>query len=319
MKGEGDPRAIEPRLAALAGRQYGVVSREQLRRLGVGETGIEERLRTKRLHRLHRGVYSVGHGALRPEAYRIAAVLACGPGAALSHTAAASHLQIRPSSATRIDVSVPARSGRRHRPGIRVHRCRRLEPEDVTVHELIPVTTVARTLLDLADVLNEQALKRAIDEAEYRRLLDMTALIAVVDRNPGRGGARLLTAVKGPMELTRSALEDRFLSLARRRGWGRPRVNARVEGYEVDFYWPGARLVVEIDGFAAHGTRARFESDRVRDRRLARKGLQTIRLTANALRYDEDAIAADLEAAFSRERASSNPSRRASTSSASAR
>jgi very-short-patch-repair endonuclease len=187
------------------------------------------------------------------------------------------------------------------------------------VHEGIPVTTIARTLLDLADVLSDQALKRAVDEAEYRRLLDMTALIATVDRNPGRSGARLLKAAQGPIELTRSELEDRFLSLVRRRGWPRPRVNARLEGYEVDFYWPGAGVVVELDGFAAHGTRARFESDRRKDRALRRAGIDPIRLTAQALRYEEEAIAADLDAAFSRERASSNPSRRASTSSASAR
>lgn len=318
MKGESDQPELEARLAALAGRQFGVVTREQLRGLGVGETGIEERLRTKRLHRLHRGVYSVGHRALRSEAYRMAAVLACGPGAVLSHTAAAAHLEIRPSSATRIDVTVPARSGRRHRPGIRIHRCGRLEPEDVTVHHGIPVTTVARTLLDLADVLNDQALKRAIDEAEYRRLFDLTALIAAVQRNPGRSGAKVMRTVGMEAELTRSVLEDRFLELVKRNGLPSPRVGVHLEGYEVDFYWPEANLVVEVDGFAAHGTRKRFESDRLRDRRLARKGLQTIRLTANAL-YDEDAIAADLEAAWRRSRVSSNPSRRASTSSARAR
>jgi very-short-patch-repair endonuclease len=319
MKGKGDPPELETRLAALAGRQYGVVTRKQLRCLGVGETGIEERLRTKRLHRLHRGVYSVGHRVLRSEAYRMAAVLACGPGAVLSHLAAAAHLEIRPSSASRIDVTVPARSGRRSQAGIRLHRSGNLQPEDVTVHEGIPITTVARTLLDLADALNDQALKRAIDEADYLRLLDLTALVAVVDRNPGRSGARVLKAARGPAELTRSVLEDRFLELVRRKGLPRPRVGAYLEGYEVDFYWPEANLVVEIDGFAAQGTRSRFEGDRRRDRVLGRRGIRTMRLTANALSYDEDAIAADLEAAWSRSRASSNPSRRASTSSARAR
>lgn len=319
MKGNSDQPEIDASLAALAGRQYGVVTRAQLRRLGVGETGIDERVRTKRLHRLHRGVYSVGHRALRSEAYRMAAVLACGPGAVLSHAAAGAHLQIRPSSATRIDVTVPARSGRRSQPGIRLHRSGNLEPEDTTTLDAIPTTTVARTLLDLADVLGDQALKRAIDEAEYRRLFDLTALTAVVERNPGRSGARLLKAVGGPAELTRSVLEDRFLEVVRRRGLPAPRVNAWIDGYEVDFYWPEADLVGEIDGFAAHGTRKRFESDRLRDRRVARKGLQTMRLTANAVSYDEDAIAADLDAALSWERASSNPSRRARISSASAR
>jgi very-short-patch-repair endonuclease len=318
MGTEGDRPDLEARLATLASRQFGVVTRAQLRRLGVGEHGIAERVRTQRLHRIHRGVYAVGHRALRPEAFRMAAVLACGPGAVLSHAAAAAHLGIRPSSATRIDVSVPARSGRRHRPGIRIHRCGRLDRSDVAVYEGIPTTTVARTLLHLADQLSEQSLKRTIDEAEYRRLLDMTAVIAAVRRNPGRSGGRLLRAAGGAAELTRSVLEDRFLELVRRRGLPRPLVGAHVEGYELDFYWPGARLVVEIDGFQAHGTRSRFEADRLRDRRLWRRGLQTMRLTASALRYDEDEIAADLEAALSCPRASANPSRRDSTSSASA-
>jgi very-short-patch-repair endonuclease len=140
----------------------------------------------------------------------------------------------------------------------------------------------------------------------------LAAVIAAVQRNPGRSGARLLAAATGPAELTRSVLEDRFLELVRRKGLPGPRVGVYIEGYEVDFYWPEANLIVEIDGFAAHGTRRRFEADRLRDRRLARKGLQTIRLTANALSYDEDAIADDLEAAWSRSRASSNPFRRAS-------
>lgn len=305
MNPESDQPGLDARLASVAERQFGVVSRQQLRRLGLGETGIRERLRTKRLQRLHRGVYAVGHTALRVEAFRIAAVLACGPGAALSHAAAAAHLEIRNSAAVRIDVTVPVRSGRRNQKGIRLHRSGRLHPDEIMVHERIPTTTVARTLLDLADVLGDQALKRTVDEAEFRRLLDMTALIDTVQRNPGRRGAKLMAAVGAEAELTRSVLEDRFLELVRRKGLPGPLVGAHVGGYEVDFYWPEARLVVELDGFAAHGTRARFESDRRRDRFLWRTGVQTIRLTASALRYDEEAIAADLELAFRRERASS--------------
>jgi very-short-patch-repair endonuclease len=318
MKGKGDPPELEARIAAMAGRQYGLVTRRQLRELGVGETGIEERLRTGRLHRIHRGVYAVGHAVLPARAQYLAAVLACGPGAALSHAAAGAHLGIRASAATRVDVTVPTHGGRRRQRGIRLHRSRRLTGEDITVHEGIPTTTLARTLLDLADVLSDQALKRAINEAEYLRLLDTTALIAAVERNPGRRGARVVRAMMAPLELTESALEDRFLALLTRHGLPRPKVGANVAGYRADFYWPEAGLVVELDGFAAHGTRARFESDRRRDRVLARAGKRTIRLTANALAYDEDAIADDLADAFSRSRASSNPPSRSSASSASA-
>jgi very-short-patch-repair endonuclease len=305
---------MEARLSTLARQQYGLITREQLRRVGFGEAGIDERIRTKRLHRLHRGVYALGHDALKSEAYWLAAVLACGPGAVLSHAGAAAHWNIRQSAAATIDVTVPTRAGRTKRTRIRVHRSGRLSPEETTIHEGIPTTTVARTLLDLADVMAPQALERAIGEADYLGLLDMTSLIAVVEANPGRRGQRVLEAAAGPRELTRSELEQRFLEMVSRRGLPRPQVNAIVERYEVDFHWPEDMLIVETDGYAAHGTRARFERDRERDRRLLRAGFRTVRLTART--YDEDATAADLEAFLSRSRASSKPPRRSSTSAA---
>jgi very-short-patch-repair endonuclease len=187
------------------------------------------------------------------------------------------------------------------------------------VHEGIPTTTVARTLLDLADALATQALKRTIAEAEYRDLLDMTSLIAVVENNPGRRGARVLKIAQAQPEWTRSELEERFLELVERHNLPRPLVNAMVEGYEVDFLWPADKVIVELDGFAAHGTRSAFERDRVRDRRLARKEFHTVRLTARGLRYDEAAIAADLDALTSRSRCSSKPPSRSRISAASAR
>jgi very-short-patch-repair endonuclease len=319
MNPESAQPSVDARIAALVKRQYGVITREQLRCLGVGETGIRERIRTGRLHRLHRGVYAVGHDELKAEAFWLAAVLACGPGAVLSHASAAAHWNIRKSAAATVDVTVPVRSGRRRRNGIRVHRSSRLRPEEVTVHEGIPVTTVARTLLDLADSLPTQALKRTIDEAEYLRLLDMTSLIAVVGNNPGRRGKRVLDAAASPPELTRSELEQRFLEMVSRRGLPRPVVGATVTGYEVDFLWPDAALIVETDGFAAHGTRTAFDRDRLRDRRLARAGFRTIRLTPRALRYDEEAIVEDIRAELTRSRVSSKPPSRSSSSSASAR
>ena len=310
---------VDVLVAALARRQHGLVTLDQLRRLGIGDTGIRERIRTGRLHRIHRGVYAVGHDVLTPHAYLLAAVLACGEGAVLSHQSAAAHWNIRQSAAATIDVTVPTRSGRTRRKGIRVHRSGRLTPMEVTVHEGIPVTTVARTLLDLADTLPSQALKRAIDESEYQQLFDLTALIAVVNANPGRRGQQVLSLAKDPPELTTREFEARFLALVKRHGLPRPLVNTRVEGYQADFYWPEAKLIVETDGRAAHGTRSAFERDRLRDRRLLRAGIRTIRLTSRALRYEEDAIADDLEALVSRSRASSKPPRRSSASAASAR
>jgi very-short-patch-repair endonuclease len=310
---------LDRALAALAGRQYGVVARDQLRALGLGETGIAERLRTARLLRLHRGVYAVGHLELRRQGHWLAAVLACGEGAVLSHASAAALWNIRGSAATVVDVTVPTRAGRGRRTGMRVHRTARLTGDEVTVHEGIPVTSVARTLLDLADVLPESALKRAIDETEFLRLFDLTALTTVVHSNPGRRGTRLLRASSRPPELTRSQLEERFLGALDRHGLPRPEVNVRVGGFGVDFLWRAAGLIVETDGWQAHGTRAAFERDRLRDRRLARAGFATLRVTRRAVRYDEEAIVDDVRALLTRSRPSSYPPRRARISSASAR
>jgi very-short-patch-repair endonuclease len=319
MNSESATPSLDARLAALAGRQYGVVTRAQLLGLGIGETGIRERLRTGRLHRLHRGVYAVGHTVMRSEAYWLAAVLACGAGAVLSHASAAAHWNLRQSAAALIDVTVPTKNGRPKRAGLRVHRSGRMAPEEVIVHEGIPTTTVARTLLDLADVLPTQALKRAIDEAERQRLFDLTSLLAAVQGNPGRRGAKgILELAREPPELTDSEFEDAFLALVERHGLPRPRVGVWIDGYRADFLWADERVIVETDGFGAHGTRRAFERDRRRDRRLAAAGFQTVRVTKRALRYEEDAIVADLEALLSRSRASSNPSSRSRISAASA-
>jgi len=285
--------APDPQIAALAARQHGVVTRQQLTELGLGPTGVRARLRTRRLIALHRGVYAVGHARLRREGRWYAAVLACGPGAVLSHADAAAMWQIRASSSPSIHVTVPSRNGRKRRPGIRIHRPRRLAPEEVTAIDGIPVTTVARTLLDLADVLKGQGLKRAIDEADYLRLLDMTSLTAVVDRNPGRRAARLLALAKAPAERTRTQLEARALGIVERHELPKPKVNHPLLGYEIDLLWPEAKLAVELDGYGAHGTRKAFQADRERDRRLIAAGYRPIRFTNEDLK-DGSAVAREL-------------------------
>jgi very-short-patch-repair endonuclease len=294
MKSQGALPPVDLPLAALARRQHGVVSRGQLLALGLGATGIAERVRTGRLHRIHRGVYAVGPARLRTEGYWLAAVLACGPRAVLSHRSAASLWELRPSAAATMDVTVPTQSGRAKRRGIRVHRSGRLAREETVVRDAIPVTTVARTLLDLADVLPTQAVKRAIDEAEYRGRFDLTSLRAVVENNPGRRGAGVLALAREPAQRTRSDLEDDFLAFCRRQRLPRPEVGPSIAGYEVDFAWPEARLIVETDGRAAHRTRRAFEDDRTRDRRTVRAGYKTIRLTDRALTEEGHAIAHDL-------------------------
>jgi very-short-patch-repair endonuclease len=282
-----------PGLAALAERQWGLVTRAQLIDAGLRERGIAEWVRSGRVRRLYRGVYAFGHDRLRTEGRWLAAVMACGPGAVLSHRDAAQLWEIRQSSASMIDVTVPSQNGRIRRRGIRVHRSGRLTAEEVTTRSGIPVTTVARTLLDLADVLDNQALRRAVTEAEYTNRFDLTALNAVVEDNPGRRGRQVMEAVEARRHRTRSPLEDRFLRLMERHGVDEPLTNAWIEGYEVDFVWTRAGLVVELDGVAAHTTRAALNADRLRDRRLWRAGLRTIRLTSEALE-DPAAVLGDL-------------------------
>jgi very-short-patch-repair endonuclease len=216
--------------------------------------------------------------------------MACGPGAVLSHRDAAQLWEIRQAVASMIDVTVPSQNGRIRRKGIRVHRSGRLTSEEVTTRSGIPVTTVARTLLDLADVLDNQALRRAVTEAEYRGRFDLTSLNAVVEANPGRRGRKVLEAAGGRRHRTRSPLEDRFLWFMERYGVDEPQTNAWIAGYEVDFVWTRAGLVVELDGVAAHGTRAAVGRDRKKDRVLWRAGFRTMRLTSDALDEEEEVL-----------------------------
>lgn len=317
-----ETESAQPGLAELASRQWGVVTRAQLVELGMATRGISDWVRGGRLHRLYRGIYAVGHDRLRLEGRWLAAVFACGPGAVLSHRDVAQLWELRQSNSGFIDVTVPSRNGRKRQGGIRLHRTARLRPDEVTVRHGIPVTTVARTLLDLADVLDKQALKRVITEAEYTNQFDLAAINAVVQNNPGRSGAKLMAAVGAAGDRTRSELEDRFLALLERRGVEPPQTGIWIEGYELDFVWTRAGLVVELDGIAAHTTRSTFNADRLRDRRLWRAGLRTMRLTSQAL-DDEEAVLDDLAQAGvnvpSRSRASSKPPSRSSTSAASAR
>jgi putative AbiEi antitoxin of type IV toxin-antitoxin system/uncharacterized protein DUF559 len=311
-----------PTLAEVVRRQWGVITRAQLMEFGMATRGISDWVQSGRLHRLYRGVYAYGHDRLRLEGRWLAAVLACGPGAVLSHRDAAALWELRKSNSVYIDVTVPSRNGRVRRRGIRVHRSGRLVVEEVTIRHGIPVTTVARTLLDLADVLDRQTLSRVITEAEYTHRFDMAAIDAVVQNNPGRRSAKLMRAAGGRLHRTRSGLELRFLGFLERHGVEEPETGVWIEGYETDFLWPEARLVVELDGLAAHRTTAAMKGDRRRDRILWRAGFRTMRLTEDDL--DEPAaVLADLaHAGVSvpiRSRASSKPPSRSRTSSARAR
>ena len=234
-------------IAEIAARQHGVIGLSQLVGAGLSSKQVSYRVQRRRLHRIYRGVYAVGHTVLSREAHWMAAVLACGDGAALSHRDAAALYALRPSAATRIDATIDSRNGRSRRRRIRLHRSP-LPAEEVTVVDGIPVTTVARTLLDLAAVVQMDALKRAIKQAERLRLFDLTDVRVVLHRSAGRHGAgRLAAALTAHEEpaFTRSDLEDLMLALSRRHGLPKPLVNPTVSGYEVDFLWSSERLVVE--------------------------------------------------------------------------
>jgi very-short-patch-repair endonuclease len=281
---------------ALAERQHGVVSREQLRAFGLSDTAIRGWIGRGLLHRMHRGVYAVGHCALPMEGRMLAAVLACGPGAALSHRSAAALWGLRATAQRRIDVTAVADGGRRD-PAIAQHRARTLEATDLTAHRGVPVTTVARTLVDLAGVVPAAAVERALAQAEVLRLYDHAAVCEVLERSNGRRGAQALRAAMGtPIAFTRSELESRMLALCRRHRLPPPRVNAVVCGHEVDFLWPAARLIVETDGHRFHGTRRAFEQDRRRDAELLVAGYRVVRITYRRLMTEPDAVADTIRA-----------------------
>jgi hypothetical protein len=298
---EPAPPAIDEALAALASRQYGVVSRAQLRTLGLRDTAISERAARGRLHRVHRGVYAVGHIVLGARGRWMAAVLSCGPGAVLSHFSAAALWELRASAAVRTDVTRVGAGGRQRRRGIELHRARSLAGE-TTTQGGIPVTTPARTIFDLAATLDRRALERVLDQAENARLTDVASLEALARARPGHRGAGRLTAALNThtpgTTLTKSDLEELFLGLCDRIALPRPRVNTRPAGFEVDFLFPEARLIVETDSWRHHRSREAFEKDRHRDAVHTRAGYRTLRFTHRQLTTDPTTVAATLRAAL---------------------
>jgi very-short-patch-repair endonuclease len=273
-----DPRAsVDREIARLASRQHGVVSRAQLVELGLDGNAIDHRVRVGRIHRLHRGVYAVGHAAPSFHARAMAAVLACGSAAALSHRSAAALWGIDLSWRSPVEVSAP---GNRRRAGLLVHRSLTLRATDVTVHQGIVVTTAARTLIDLADVLDPPRLARAVNEAQVLRLVTRQQLAVALTAATGRRAAgRLNPFVHRSDAPTRSVFEDAFLVFVDRHGLPRPEVNQKVAGHRVDVLWRRHRLVAELDGRTFHDHDQPFEQDRERDADLLAAGHPVVRIT----------------------------------------
>lgn len=281
---------LDGQLALLARRQHGVVSHCQLVGLGLGRKAIQYRLAVGRLHRVYRGVYAVGHPTLSQHGGWMAAVLACGDGAVLSHWDAAALWGLRPTSRRARHVMVATR-GRHSRVGIVVHCARRFDEEDGTIRDGIPVTAIPRTLFDLAELLPRSGLERAFEQAERLRLLDVRAVERLLARSPGRRALRAVLDEALEPAPTRSDFERDFLDLCKRAGVPRPTVNAPVEGHEVDMLWSQPRLIVELDSFGHHGTRAAFERDRERDAVLQLAGYRILRITHRRLKREPKAVA----------------------------
>lgn len=258
----------------LAARQHGVVSRAQLLDIGYHPQAIKHRLANGRLHQLFPGVYSVGRREVTQLGRWMAAVLACGAHAFLSHASAGGLFRIRPSGERRIHVSVPARFAPRT-AGITVHRRSRLDPADITRYRGIPVTSPALTLVDLATTLSAFELEAAINETDKLDLIDPEALRARLDRMPRRPGVGTLRRLldRTTLLLTDSELERRFVPIAVRAGLPTPATGIWLHGFKVDFYWPDLGLVVETDGLRYHRTPTQQARDRRRDQALTAAGL----------------------------------------------
>ncbi|HKP20972.1 MAG TPA: DUF559 domain-containing protein [Thermoleophilaceae bacterium] len=289
MRGLSGKHPLDGAIADLARRQHGVVSRIQLLGLGMGADAIEWGMKRRRLLRVHRGVYAVGHLALTRNGRFMAAVLACGEGAALSHFSAAVLWGILEDRGQLIHVTV---EGNRVCRGVVVHRSP-LENQRVRRAGIV-VTTVGRTLTDLADVVRRRrTLERAFDEAEYLRL-DWHSARPI----HGRSGSGLLSSVLAVHEpgttRTLSGLEEEFLELCDHHGFPRPAVNVSIEGYLCDFVWREERVIAETDGLRAHGTRRARERDPVRDTDLQIAGWRVMRIPSLRLSREEEAVAEQL-------------------------
>lgn len=273
----------------LAKAQHTVFGLSQLRELGLSSRCTQRRATTGRLHRIYPTVYSlVPRELLTREGHWMAAVLACAPGAVLSHRNAAALHQLRPSYRTNIDVTVPGRSGR-SRAGIELHRSTTLTCADVTRVEGIPCTTVARTMFDLAEVVSRRSVERAFDQAEVLEVFDLRALEDQLARNATRSPARVVKSILNEHYIgstpTQSELEEAFLAIVRKLGLPSPRVSRWIDLGDgepmiwADFVWPEQRVIVETDGRRVHGTHQARERDPRRDQRAMVAGWRPMRTT----------------------------------------
>ena len=321
--------SLEGLVDRIAGRQHGILTLDQLREAGLTRQMVRHRVRKGRLTRLHRGVYRVGP-PLSERADEMAAVLACGPRAVLSHRSAAALWELFPSpgrgrspASMPVEVSVFRSDRGVAAPGILAHRVTTLGPEDQTTRQGIPVTTPTRTLLDLASLAARRPgsanrdplppvacrdVERAVATAEREGLASLASLRAHLAASPRWPGSVLLREIldrDGGPAFTRSEAERRILEMVRSAHLPPPRTNVRVGRYEVDVLWKTVGLAIEVDGYAFHASRDRFEGDRIRDAELAAQGILVIRVTWRQIRDEPMAVLGRVARALGRAEAQS--------------
>lgn len=295
-------RSLAP-LADLAERQHGLATYRQMRELGLSNGHIHRASKASRLRRVHRGVYAVGHKKLSRCGRCLAAVLACGDGAVLSHRSAAWLWGFLPSFPAEPEVLVPSKGHRRR--AIRVYRTAGLPDRDGAVVERIPVTSAARTLFDLTGVVSTRDRARAIDRAKRTGQLDLGALDSIIARRSRSTEARLL---REALTLYRKPVHDRarsellLIEALEKEGLPLPTINCWVEKWEIDAYWEAERFAVEVDGWETHGSREAFESDRLRQEEMKLAGIDSIRISARRIETEPEQVARNLRTLLSRRR-----------------
>jgi very-short-patch-repair endonuclease len=292
-----EAQLVDAPLAKLTVKQHGVVATWELFKLGYSHQRIAVLVANGWLHRLYRGVYAVGHTRLSVKGRWMAAVLACGPDAVLSHRCAAALHDLQRIPSGKIDVT--AHGSRVHR-GIRCHRSRSLPQQHRTTIDGIPVTSIERTLLDLAAIYAPQRLRSTIEEAQRRDLLDRGRFDALLAQSAGHRGAtplkRALAELGDEAPWTQSGLERDFLELIREAGLPEPRTNVIVDGELVDVYWPVHDLIVELDGYDFHRGKRSFEDDRRKDTKHLLAGRRSIRVTGARVAHERRALLTDISA-----------------------
>ncbi|HUA05787.1 MAG TPA: DUF559 domain-containing protein [Solirubrobacteraceae bacterium] len=285
-------QVVEHAIARIARRQDNVITGDQLRAAGLRRGAIVHRLEARTMQRLHKNVFLLGAAPPTPMARARAAVLACGADAVASHRSAACLFGLLPQiEGADVHVTVAGRNPGDH-PGIRLHRVKKLEPADATTINGLKLTSIARTICDLAATESARDTERAFQEALFRDKTIDRAVAAVLQREPRRRGARVIRSLLNDPRLTRSERERRILKLIAQAQLPKPLTNVPLHGYVADVFWPQHNLILEFDGWQAHGHRHAFESNRKRDQVMLAAGLRTLRATDRQLTNEPIALTA---------------------------